>query len=586
MSDEIFTQDGADPAPLDASLTNLLAYWGQWLTFDLAYTEDSSPLETLPIDDGGSLFRRAAFTLDPSGVRQQINSATVFIDGETVYGNSEVRAAALRTFKGGQLRVSDMGGLPSGSFATASGCKMSNPRKLSLADLEFTGNPRSNVDPPIAALQLVFLREHNRLCGDLTKSHPDWSDQQLYDRARARVIATLRKITLYEYLPLLIGPALPPYAGYDLTLNPAAESFFVGAAFRFGHSTISSTMALLDENTHTVDTIMMLLRTVLFSRPRAPGNGVLEQLLRGLILSRSQHVDTKVVDDLREYLTSSAGVSDLVALSVMRGRDFGLPPYNNVRRAYGLKQISTWDELTADVQLRSKLQRVYGPNVSSLDAFVGMLAEPQLPGVPVGELVRAALVQQFSRIRDGDRFWYEGAEGELNPREISELPSLGDVIMRNTFLSSVDVASPFVLRRSSTLVPQADATKAGSDDAANEAGAGSFLVDATSGRLVSWRLALDTISHKFTFVMPVDSWQAIGSGPTDGAMVNADIVTVHVGAAAVVVVGVFVARYERHTTWWFGTHRTLQTISTLITWPMFFVGEYPTHRLVSLLRSL
>jgi hypothetical protein len=36
-----------------------------------------------------------------------------------------------------------------------------------------------------------------------------------------------------------------------------------------------------------------------------------------------------------------------------------------------------------------------------------------------------------------------------------------------------------------------------------------------------------------------------------------------------VVVGVFVARYERHTTWWFGTHRILQTISTLITWPIF-----------------
>jgi hypothetical protein len=698
VSNDIFVQDDAAPVPADAnSLTELFAYWGQWVTFDLTWTEDATPLEAFPLEGFPQRFKRAAHLLDQSGVRQQLNSATAFIDGEAVYGNSEMRAAALRTFKGGLLRVSDTNGLPSGSFAKTCGCRMSNPRNLSVSELEFTGNVRSNVDSPIAALQLIFLREHNRLCGELTKSHPDWSDQQLYDRARARVIATLQKITMYEYLPLLIGPAVPPYAKYDADLEPAIETFFVAAAFRFGHSTMSSTISLLDENAHIVNT--RLLRSMLFSRPSDASHGGLEQLLRGLLNAKSQPVDTKVVDDLRAHLTSPAGAPDLVALNVMRGRDFGLPPYNEVRRAYGLQPISNWDELTSDNELRSKLQRVYGPNVSSLDAFVGMLAEPPLLGVPVGELCRAALAQQFSRVRDGDRFWHEGAATELSAEEVSNLPTLGDVIARNTFLLASEVASPFVLRPHA---PSGD-TK----NATDNTGSGSFLVDAASGRLVTWRRASVPVpSHTFTFAMPVDSWQAIGFAPKDGAMLNADILMVQVGTrqdsnttgcasldqvlvcdrnaygwkysaaglpridvdspggtldvellsvsmvngmASVefrrpeftqdrydtplsgsilcmfawgsgsrpyyhedrthvstidfstgstgsselpwrqqmkllhgsmmgsiwglnVVVGVFVARYERHTTWWFGTHRMLQTLSTLITWPMYYVG--------------
>lgn len=38
------------------------------------------------------------------------------------------------------------------------------------------------------------------------------------------------------------------------------------------------------------------------------------------------------------------------------------------------------------------------------------------------------------------------------------------------------------------------------------------------------------------------------------------------------VVGVFIARYERHTIWWNGAHRVLQMISTVITFPAYYVA--------------
>lgn len=54
-----------------------------------------------------------------------------------------------------------------------------------------------------------------------------------------------------------------------------------------------------------------------------------------------------------------------------------------------------------------KLQRLYG-NLSNIDVFVGGMAETT-PNGP-GELFRTIIIDQFTRIRDGDRFWFENTE--------------------------------------------------------------------------------------------------------------------------------------------------------------------------------
>lgn len=47
---------------------------------------------------------------------------------------------------------------------------------------------------------------------------------------------------------------------------------------------------------------------------------------------------------------------DLIALNVQRGRDHGLPPYNDWREVCGLKRITAWRELeaVADKQVSKK----------------------------------------------------------------------------------------------------------------------------------------------------------------------------------------------------------------------------------------
>jgi hypothetical protein len=55
--------------------------------------------------------------------------------------------------------------------------------------------------------------------------------------------------------------------------------------------------------------------------------------------------------------------------------------------------------------LASRLHAIYG-SVDTVDAFVGMMCEPHPRGGEMGELQQAIWRDQFTKLRDGDRFFY------------------------------------------------------------------------------------------------------------------------------------------------------------------------------------
>ncbi len=132
-----------------------------------------------------------------------------------------------------------------------------------------------------------------------------------------------------------------------------------------------------------------------------------------------------------------SGGFDLVSLNIQRGRDHGLPAYNDIREALGLSRKTSFNQISRNQQIRQRLSEAYS-SVDDIDVWVGGLAEDPQRGSMVGELVSAVLIQQFGNLRDGDRFWYQNIFSGDELRRIEDT-RLSDIIRRNTAITEREI---------------------------------------------------------------------------------------------------------------------------------------------------
>ena len=263
--------------------------------------------------------------------------------------------------------------------------------------------------------------------------------------------------------------------GYKLTVSQGAAFFDPAVVPAVGLGTMLEGFSQTPgyRNDEQIDDA---LRSVLF---QTPGSSAVSQ--------------AKCFDE-PELPGCFSGVVDLGAIDVQRGRDNGMPTYNEMREALGLAPRTTFEQITGDSTeelpagetinsptimgftslenfyhepiptgsteratydtrastLAARLKAIYG-SVENLDAFVGMLAEPSRPGSELGELQAALWRRQFEALRDGDRFFYQNDPvlgaiqrqyGVTYQRTLAELVSLDAGVSRSSLPADVFFARP------------------------------------------------------------------------------------------------------------------------------------------------
>lgn len=446
ISNIVAAQSESVPNVLGAS--DYIWQWGQFLDHDIDLTEGADPAESanIVVPTGDAYFdpfatgteviglSRSVYDVatgvDAANPREQMNGITAWIDGSNVYGSDTERATALRANDGtGRMAVTeteegDLLPFNVDGFANAGG-----PSDT----LFLAGDIRANEQVALTAMHTLFVREHNRLAKRIAKRDRDLSGDDIYEQARRLVGAEIQAITFREFLPALLGPgAVSPYPGYDETVDSRIRNVFSTASYRYGHSQLSSTLLRLDRRGNEVSEGHLALRDAFFSPSRLTDEGGIDPILRGLGSQVAQAVDPLVVDDVRNFLFGPPGSGgfDLVSLNIQRGRDHGLPSYNDVREAYGLARKVSFAEVTDEAAMQLRLADAYG-DVDSIDVWVGGLAEDASGGGLVGELIGAVVAEQFMALRDGDRLWYEAS---LTRREVRvcERMTLSKIIRKNT----------------------------------------------------------------------------------------------------------------------------------------------------------
>ena len=467
-----FSASPEDGIVNDRDFTAMVYAWGQFLDHDIDLTGSANPKESLPVivpagdewfdpNSTGEMtifFSRSQYdpatgasTDDP---REQVNAITAFIDGSQIYGVDSERAAALREFVGGRMKVSENDFMP---LNTEGFENANDAHRVDDAQLFLAGDVRANENPELSSLHILFIREHNRIADEAAQRHPDWTDEELYQFARQVVIAELQKITYDEFLPSILGEnAMPDYCGYQADVNPGIANEFSTAAFRFGHSMLGNDIEFLDNDGEEIFEAMELRDS--FFNPVVLYETDIDPLLKYLASDNAQEIDPIVVDDVRNFLFGEPGQGgfDLASLNIQRGRDHGLADYNTVREAYGLERITSFDQITSDPALQAKLASTYG-SVDNIDLWIGGLAEDHLPDSSMGETFTAILVDQFVRLRAGDRFWYQYSLPNRLVQQI-ENTTLADIIRRNTDITKLQ-ENVFFLNASTVMVELSETTQ-------------------------------------------------------------------------------------------------------------------------------
>ncbi|XP_050733451.1 peroxidase-like isoform X2 [Eriocheir sinensis] len=344
------------------------------------------------------------------GYTEQMNQITHHLDGSNIYGSSRSEEQELREHSGGLLRVNN--GLLPADLSTM---------MCTVSDLPcfMAGDNRVNEQAQLAVMHTLWARFHNVIARELSRLNPHWNDETLFQEARRIVVAIYQHIIYNEWLPLILGKEcmarnglLPLRHGYsnmyDPSLSPIVTNEFATAAFRFGHTLVQGMVDLFGrDGSHTdrLDLVDQFNNPSLIYTP-----GKLDEFLRGLATQPPQQLDNFVSSALtnRLFEREQAFGFDLVALNTQRGRDHAIGTYNDIREVCGLPRARTFEDFL-DVlpsEVVAGFARIYA-SPEDVDPFIAGISERHVPGAMVGPIFKCIITDQFARLRQSDRFFYD-----------------------------------------------------------------------------------------------------------------------------------------------------------------------------------
>ncbi|KAK9877952.1 hypothetical protein WA026_020172 [Henosepilachna vigintioctopunctata] len=464
----------------DDKITHMVMQWGQFLDHDLDhalpavssqswdgidckktcdYAAPCFPME-VPPNDPRIRNRRCIDFIRTSAVcgsgitsvffddiqpREQLNQLTSYIDASQVYGYSEEISKSLRDLNndGGRLREGPQftGWKPLLPFASNEG--MDCRRNLSESDINCfaAGDIRVNEQAGLIAMHTIWMREHNRLARRLKQLNPHWNGETIYHEARKIVGAAMQHITYKHWLPYIIGETgvniLGTYQEYNPNIQAEISNVFATAALRFGHTMINPVLHRLNENFQPIREGHLPLRFAFFAPWRIVNEGGVDPLLRGLftVPAKLKKPTENLNSELTEHLFRSAHAValDLAAMNIQRSRDHALPGYVEYRKFCNMTKVERFEDMSFEInqEILKKLQELYG-HPGNIDVFVGGILENPVEDGKVGPLFQCLLIEQFRRLRDGDRFFFENPS-VFRPQQLAQITkySLSRIICDN-----------------------------------------------------------------------------------------------------------------------------------------------------------
>ncbi len=242
----------------------------------------------------------------------------------------------------------------------------------SLARHFMAGDGRVNENIGLTTIHDIFHKEHNRNVAKLildqglvynpadgSYTGPDgaggttvWTGEEVFQHAKLITEALYQHLVFDEFARKL-SPNINVFGSYDITIDARISAEFAHAVYRFGHSMLRETVDLGEYNQVTGIPTGNIGKIPLLTAFLAPElyNGFMDGAIAvGMQKQVMSEIDEWVTPVLRNALVGQK--LDLAALNIMRGRDTGLPSWNDTRADLfaqtgmtTLKPFASWDEV-------------------------------------------------------------------------------------------------------------------------------------------------------------------------------------------------------------------------------------------------
>ena len=315
-------------------------------------------------------------------------------------------------------------------------------------------------------MSTLFIREHNAIADALQSVYPQWTDEELYQRARLITAGLAAKIHTVEWTPAIIA--------HPTTVTAMSANWWGVAGERihqlFGRISSSEIVSgipgsaqdnfgvpySLTEEFSIVYRMHSLIPDNYAFRRSADDKVISEHTFPEIAGPHAQEVAARIDmgDIIYSFATAHPGalvlnnfprflqqfqrpdndrLMDLAATDILRTRELGVPRYNEFRRLLHLRPAESFEELTDDPGQLAALRRLYR-DVNSVDTVVGMLAEKKPAGFGFSDTAFRIFILMASRRLNSDRFFTTDFTPEVyTPTGMAwlEETSMIDVVLRH-----------------------------------------------------------------------------------------------------------------------------------------------------------
>jgi hypothetical protein len=315
-------------------------------------------------------------------------------------------------------------------------------------------------------MSTLFIREHNAIADALKSAYPQWTDEELYQRARLVIAGLIAKIHTVEWTPAIIA--------HPTTVTGMSANWWGVAGERIhqifgrisGSEVLSGIPGSAQDDFGVPYSLTEEFSIIYRMHPLIPDNYTFRRSADDQVISEhtfpeiagpnAQEVAGRIDmgDIIYSFATAHPGalvlnnyprflqqfqrpdndrLMDLAATDILRTRELGVPRYNQFRRLLHLRPADSFEELTDNPDQLAALRRIYR-DVDSVDTIVGMLAEKKPAGFGFSDTAFRIFILMASRRLNSDRFFTTDFTPEVyTPTGMAWLEgtSMIDIVLRH-----------------------------------------------------------------------------------------------------------------------------------------------------------